>query len=1201
MAIIRDIDATPETDAAITAHVDAYDPATGNSWQRARHRKYAKRRNDADFDAQRYLTAKSCEYFKQALSGKKVGTRTAPEYTTRLTNQFVELFRRGAEAGVTDYATAEIVRQSFLRALDAWSAAKPEHCPRVPADAIAALVTEEHSEHFANVIHADRLSTVRRSDLFGFFLLHDQFDYTGSKDWALKKTLSGNWAWLSKPAPTEEEPNPADPNAARRQQIDGALALAHTPYLLRDIAEYIGDAAPGVLDPAVEADTYHARIVAFLDDDHFPGDGAAKKLRAEEKKLLLVTLRDKLRLNDVQRAGFGTYKSLEVYWMCYELLAERISEARRAALLEGLGEANVLLLIERCFSGTGPYYNLREGSYHVVVAIRRNYDVGTPIRDIVEGLLSTWYDYTKMTELTRNAHYGPVDAPLDAATLKTQLEEHADSRVDEFIAWVKGDMKTKLNQIKGRVLVADVEALATDALKATAKVYNRAAGDVDALMAWVDETSTRDHFIAFLRVFGFRPKHTFESSRNGPQEGTQVLFQCMWQILLNVRTLADPDKTAYADGLRRIGFALPTAGKPLRQFHYVSSQLETIAAVVADIGEGTLADYPFMVFDQSTANVFDQNAAYLGELTDAMDANIHHIGIRAVVDLANTLEITEFFITTEVDTREHWLDDDLLAHKHATGRLNCGYGGCRNIVAVFGAMFHLALRAGTVATFAELKDLDEAVLARLLRRALFEKPFLVMGDDDLTLLPGFMHSKAAIAHCIARPPIRRQVQLARGGAQVVRDEVPYVKVMTLIQGRGTTTVPGGALETGKITGYANKLDLCKLIGAGVGKSISWNDVRLHKSYGAYSYATALMAGNLLHPASCADLPHPTEEKVMNGMVSIVDQLGHTLHHPTDRYDSLPKRNLGLCFYVQKIELATTVTGYAGGYTMPWNTPAGSLGETYTKALEAETKTAYQEHVLAQASGWTGHNKLKTKEEVAADFAAMRTAMAAAFRADPLLLKEVNELEAGYKLLCTERDAAVFYGTEALRGIDDPTQAVAIGRGIAGAVNAWNDEYDSDESEVRLRFRKSNLTHMMYLSIVSVIGGRFYRLLGRIIHLCNEHAADPELVAPPPELIVPVAIDVEVGAAGIDNPPVELIGPVADEGSEEGSESGSDEEERAAVKCVLCEEDAPAVYECTECQTAFSVCAACAIEYHRRVDTEAEEMPELCSEHLPARV
>jgi len=1167
---ITDADANPVTEAAIRGHIDAYDPATGNTLKRWKYRRYGPTHNDADFDPIRYLSAKSAHYFKRAF-----GEATPALALQALGARFDDLFTRAANAGISDYNGAEVIRQAFLRGLDSWAAANPDQIPAIPARALMNLAHNAASlPRLINLIHADRLSSERQSELFAMVVFADAYEYSDRREWVLRNNLDGVVAWLTVP-----DLPAIDPNSVLRQNLNTALAQAHGPWILRDLRFYLGSKTPAhVAGDDAASEPYLARVRQFLGEDHFAP--VAPKLRREEQKELLLTLRDKIRLTDIPPMQFAAMNTEDLYWALYEILAEKISSARRIELLQNLSPDKRIFLLESCFNQAQFYWNVREGSYHWLTAMKASVFAAGPERDILDGCLSTWYSVDRLRTELRQGHFRKT-TPLNAGNLKTTLEMEADGRVDPFINWFKTVAVPFMEGNKAEVL-PDPATVDEAERKAVVKLLARMCRTLDKDIKWVKSArAQRVHFKSFLKIFGFRPKHTFESS-TAAHGGALFRFVLAWQVLTSVKALVDDkSKQRVQDGLDRIMLALPTAGKLLSDFHYVETQLETIQSTLDTIGGAkVLANYPFLVFDQSQPGIFAQNAAYLNNLNIAMHANIHHIGIKDVVELAKVLKIPEFFVTSEV--RKHWSTADL-DRMWADGLLNCGYGGARNIVAVLGSMCHLAMRNGTIANFADLKDLGRSVLRGLMKEALFDNPLMIMGDDDLTLMPGFMHAKSLLAYYINHPESRRSGNIAFNAVAHVRDEVPYVKVNTLIQGRGTTTVPAGALLSETLGNAAGKDRFNDFVSNGVGASIAWKDVRItREAPGEYSFAVALMAGNLMHPASCADLPHPTEEKVMNGMATIVDQLAHTLHHPADRFDSIGRRNLNLAFYVQKIHFATNVTNYAGTDRVPWNAKTPNLGSTWRIIVTAPMQATYKRQVAAKFRAYPGHPRLEDRDTINGHFTNAAAGLQGAIALDPILGKELATLRAGFSELATEKEALLFFMGKVMEGADDGVviDVPAMTRKIKAAVDAWKVKYEAADAAHRLNFRKSQLTYMAYLTAVSVFGGRFYKNLERMLNLADRAAAvveiEPVDLDALPDVVMPYV-----------EPVVELPAMV--------------EPDLAPVVCDLCEVNhrpSASIRSCANCGERFGICGDCIEVYTERRDKQDDE-GDLCKVHLPA--
>lgn len=160
----------------------------------------------------------------------------------------------------------------------------------------------------------------------------------------------------------------------------------------------------------------------------------------------------------------------------------------------------------------------------------------------------------------------------------------------------------------------------------------------------------------------------------------------------------------YVKGIESITFALPTAGKELRLFPWVSSMVEALRSFARTFQRKEME--PLFVFDQSPPALFKKNATYIKRLK----APIIHLGTEEILSLANRLGLEGMLVTTREKT--------------------FGFGGARN------AIFFLAplLRH----YYREKKDvaaISDAELKRDFREVVLEEkrgPCVIhMGDDDV--------------------------------------------------------------------------------------------------------------------------------------------------------------------------------------------------------------------------------------------------------------------------------------------------------------------------------------------------------------------------------------------------------------------------------------------------------------------------------------
>ncbi len=237
--------------------------------------------------------------------------------------------------------------------------------------------------------------------------------------------------------------------------------------------------------------------------------------------------------------------------------------------------------------------------------------------------------------------------------------------------------------------------------------------------------------------------------------------------------------------------------------------------------EKDLAPYPILVFDQNGKDIYQSNTVYLTDLSKATKVKFIQVSMAHALKIAATLKIQDYF--------------------DATGDGNAGYGGCRNIVFLLGPMLFCALKNGVASSADAFADLSESNLKPLLKKTLDNEDGLMvlMGDDDTTLLPGFLHAKALLAGCEPQAPtVEHSVQVTQSNS--IKPRVPcYAKIAQRTGGPVYARVPPAPIRY-----YDLADDYEQKIFRGM-RAACWDRAKLDE-----------MAGMLCHPGACLPLTWP---------------------------------------------------------------------------------------------------------------------------------------------------------------------------------------------------------------------------------------------------------------------------------------------------------------------------------------------------------
>lgn len=666
-------------------------------------------------------------------------------------------------------------------------------------------------------------------------------------------------------------------------------------------------------------------------------------------------VRDKLRYDDLPPADL-THADLT--WALYAITAECLTPAQIETLLIPLPLLDLSKLLAYAFreDSNKPYRSIREGGYRISQAVLRmvrqvnspftDVQIGNARRDVEHLVLCLRSNFYTDTSISTRLIAAP--APLTAAQLSTIIDQLESDAIAAATTQL-GTFATQVTAVSN-TLARDLAAL--PATSDRAQTLNGCTAD----FTWFTSTTPgswgaiqladRQHIFAeFLRIFGFRALNLPElGGRNGL--GRDMVILSHQQVIRQLRELAQPTLQNYLAGLRRIIFVLPTAGKRLEDFTYVESTLETIQQLLDTINYPPLTyrrrrtagvngrpadrvtpasanpanppvvvpapnpviqlrDFPFLVFDQSDTKsvpLLQQNQAYLQGLAGRLAATIHHVSMQQVAEFGKLVSIGEMLGTTQPNPT-YWSANPLPPPPP-----DAGYGGARNIVFLVGPAFHLALKRlqNPVANFAGLIALGGPACQQLVGEATTQKTMIMMGDDDLTLMPGCLHAKALLAH-----------QFQNG----------HERIVTRMIGRNTTKVPGAASKLREFPigrGLFSYRHLVKETMQATGFLYGVPNFVV----GGFTWHN--FAGVVMHLGSCLDLPLPSEEKLFATTRTVEDILGLSIHHPGDRFDPPAQKMPAMANYVAQFRVAAALTHPASApsgkpYILIWNRNSNAGG------------------------------------------------------------------------------------------------------------------------------------------------------------------------------------------------------------------------------------------------------------------------------------
>lgn len=513
-------------------------------------------------------------------------------------------------------------------------------------------------------------------------------------------------------------------------------------------------------------------------------------------------------------------------------------------------------LLYAVFSDQALYGGFREGGVRIVAQLSRliqNQSERKAFDRIVRGLCSGYYAPDDMLMLRQETLRGTEEAlgqwsreQRDAVRLN--LARRVPALWNEAVKKA-GQPAVGLEEAKaGR---------ADEALAPFLKVFT-------ILEAFLLDAALVD---TFAETFGFGVLRALAQGVPGSWDVFSVLTQLTLQVDALRRGTA-----VYAQGLEHIALTLPTAGKDLAALTYLPSLAACLQDMVARGRLTEIASCPILVFDQSEPKLFQTNRRYVDALVKDTKAWIVHVSMDDVLTLGARLGLRPLFDTT--------------------GEGAAGYGGARNIAFLLGPVIRHILRdaqANDTGGFKKTSDISAmllavppAQLARYLHEAVTGHTMVLMGDDDTTLLPGFLEAKAVLA-----------AHYSSG----------FAKFTTQVAGRDTTAarIPFRATVVDLMPKEGEKYD-----------SDTWQFLAreiIIASQDRARWAQAgkpvwhNMAGVLMHPSFCLDLPLPTEEMhFAHYQTYEKDYLAKAIHHCGDRLENDDSKMLASARYFQAASL-----------------------------------------------------------------------------------------------------------------------------------------------------------------------------------------------------------------------------------------------------------------------------------------------------------
>lgn len=706
--------------------------------------------------------------------------------------------------------------------------------------------------------------------------------------------------------------------------------------------------------------------------DQFVDSPAFTALPRATRDAILTKIADKLTYEDMSTGAALRLASPADFRHTLDLIAfEVMSPAQVTARLRGMSEADLLALLDHAFAKDTPYGDFREGGWAATSALKKMLAAHrdeapafdhlavadrTALRNVIQGLESGRFSPVEFRRLRT--------AEGNLTGLLAGLEAHAAERSTRFAAAFARKTGEVIAQLDARL--EELRAAGREA-EPVARELRALRGELAGLR---EPMPDGEAFAAFNRVFGFRFEDTsafrLEGRHDDPDTSLCRLGQAFTQVGAQLRASTNPDTSRELAALGRMVIALPTAEKSLETMSYLPSLVEDLAGTLdrlnaRDGGDHRLRDHPILVFDQSGPEKFGANRAYIAELSERTGANIVQVSMDEVNALSDKLRLREMFATSQ------------------DGR--AGFGGARNMSFLLAPMLHKAMRdpeAG-VRNMADLAAKPASYLEGLMRDVLRGRghEMVLMGDDDTTVRPGFMDAK---------------VQLAS------RYEDDYAKITTLTLGRATTRIPD-VVGSAQLRGIAfderamiSGLDQLKATVVGGMQATSWQGA-------PHMVVEHQMAGALMHPGSCLDLPLPSEEgQFGNYKRQVVDWLGSALHHPGDRFKPVEERMSQLAGYSGQAQVAIDMLGVNDkphSDMLPWNDKRLSfdnIGSIYAHAGSEEVQRNMRLGFMARLVDMPVNQELLDADKV---FRELETRDRQRLDADPVAAERAQQVKTAF--------------------------------------------------------------------------------------------------------------------------------------------------------------------------------------------------------------
>ena len=524
------------------------------------------------------------------------------------------------------------------------------------------------------------------------------------------------------------------------------------------------------------------------------------------------------------------------------------------------------------------------------------------------------------------------------------------------------------------------------------------------------------------------------------------------KLMRTLGAIADPN--VMKQGLQKMSFVLPTAGRSFDQLEWIQSVTEDLAATAQEIRKSdptfTLADHPIIVIDQTDGDgsvpAKQQKWAANDAIARRLEQDRSDVGLKIVhVSMQDVNRMLE--------------GSGLKGMFDTTGETFAGYGGARNMGFLLGPVIQNAVREGTPISEISAETIQTAIKEHALSK---DAPSIFMGDDTDYVRPGGIMAKATLNEFYGEE---------------------YNSILSRRNGRSTMNVSSSKANVK----FRNGLDDAM---RGTFGNSKWDGKLRRPGMGCVTG----------RPRFCFNLPTGAEERHHTAVMSRIDHFSRVSHLSGDRQKSFANHVGGYMQYANMTEFYKQVA--ESDAVMPWNKKSvqtqlvtqanlyDSGAEVLTDAAKAETKSAAQKSYFSKLIKWRnensvgplqlGHSQLNKIDQYLQAHPGLDAESQAELRA--LRTKYVEGMQqAGHCRTFVDKlldrlvpNRADLTPEQVIAGVE---RAIESNRNIKADVDAVRNEMR--QSGIQTSQQHNRMVRDLILVTKSLGAGEFYELAGRL--------------------------------------------------------------------------------------------------------------------------